>query len=245
MRCLGKKAPKHDARTFRMAHYLDPDKLAKIPAAKSWTGKCSPEFGMMANDRLGDCTIAAIGHHVQVWTANQGKEVTLPDDTIVSTYSSFTGYDPANPDSDQGGVMLDILNRWRQDGVGGYKIDAYVALEPHNTVHITASIAWFGGAYVGVSLPITAQNQKVWSVVPNTTDNEKGSWGGHAIACVAYDAHYVWFVSWGKLMRMTWQFAHAYIDEAYAKLAPAWYGAKLKAPSGFDLAQLKADLAAL
>lgn len=249
-RLLGKKAPKHDPRTLRMASYLNPRKLAALPVAKSWTAKCrpvSPEypFGMMRNDELGDCTCAAIGHQVQVWTANRGTQITIPDHFIVKAYSEFTGYNPNDPATDQGGVELDVLNRWRQDGVNGHRIDGYVALEPHNDMHLRTSIFEFGGAYVGVSLPVTAQTQKVWSYVPNTADNQPGTWGGHAIVLVAYDAHYYWFISWGKLMRMTTAFAHRYIDEAYCPLSIDWYGEKRRAPSGFDLPALQADLAAL
>ena len=40
---------------------------------------------------------------------------------------------------------------------------------------------------------------------------------------------------------MTWSFWDAYCDEAYACLSELWAGKK-PAPSGFDLAALKADL---
>lgn len=245
---LGKLAPKHDRRTLLMASYLVPKKLSAAPPAKTWTGKCEPDYGMMANDQLGDCTCAAMGHMIQVWTANTKKEITVPDSAVINAYEVFCGYNPGDPSSDRGGIELDVLNGWRATGIGGFKIDAFVALEPHNTEHVKFGIFAFGGIYTGFALPATAQTQKVWSVVPHApaSSSAPGSWGGHAVAIVGYDSHYLWCVTWGRLQRMTWGFAAAYMDEAYACLSPNWYlTANGKAPSGFDMAALQADLAAL
>ena len=46
-------------------------------------------------------------------------------------------------------------------------------------------------------------------------------------------------------MKMTWNFWNIYCDEAYAVLSPDWIGQAKLAPSGFDLAALEADLAAV
>lgn len=242
---LGKKAPKHDKRTFLMASYLVPSTLPPIPKACSWSNKAMPDFGMMLNDRLGDCTCAAMAHQVQVWTANTGTETTLSDQDVLAAYEGACGYNPSDPGSDQGGVELDVLNYWRKTGIGGKTIDAFVALEPQNHLHVKASINLFGGVYTGIALPVTAQNQTVWSVVPHAGhDAVPGTWGGHAVVCVAYDPHFVWCVTWGKLMRMTWGFLSKYMDEAYAVLSKDWF-ANGRAPSGFDYAALQVDLAAL
>jgi len=88
------------------------------------------DWGMMLNDRLGCCTIAAIGHAVQTWTANAlGRELTVPDSSILEYYEKWDGYDPADPATDQGGVEIDVLNDWRQQGFGGVSLDAYVAID--------------------------------------------------------------------------------------------------------------------
>lgn len=247
-RMLGKRAPKHDKRTLLMASYLVPKKLVEAPRAKVWTAKCESDFGMMGNDTLGDCTCAAMGHMVQVWTANTKKEITVPDTAVIGAYEAFCGYKPDDPNTDQGGVELDVLNGWRATGIGGYKIDAFVALEPRNVEHVKFGIFGFGGIYTGFALPATAQNQDVWSVVPHapSSASDPGSWGGHAVAIVGYDAHYLWCITWGRIKRMTWGFAHVYMDEAYAALSPLWYAtASGKAPSGFDRAALQTDLATL
>jgi hypothetical protein len=62
------------------------------------------------------------------------------------------------------------------------------------------------------------------------------------VPVVAYDAHGLTVVTWGALKRMTWGFWQAYCDEAYALLSPDFLNASGVAASGFDLAQLNADL---
>ena len=102
---------------------------------------------------------------------------------------------------------------------------------------------FFGGLYAGVALPVSAQRQTGWTWdVTSATPKDFGSWGGHAIPIVAYDSAGLTCVTWGTLQKMTWAFWDAYVDEAYACLTPDWIAADGKAPSGFDLASLQADL---
>jgi hypothetical protein len=112
----------------------------------------------------------------------------------------------------------------------------------------------FGGCYVGLALPKTAQaqtqNHQPWSVTSagTTGDGAPGSWGGHAVPVMAYDTRSLTVVTWGALQTMTWGFWAAYCDEAYAILSPDFLkqkGGQTVAPSGFNLAQLQEDLADL
>jgi hypothetical protein len=238
---LGKRPARLDPRTLQMANYLE---LPQIPPARDWTTKAAANWGMMLNDQLGDCTCAATGHLTQAWTSNAGPtEITFPDQAILKAYEAVGGYTPGQPDTDRGAVELDVLRYWRKTGIGGTKIDAFVALEPKNHLHVQAAVELFGGSYIGVALPISAQKHAVWSVPPGgpTGTGAPGSWGGHAVVIEAYDPHGLTCITWGQKKRMTWSFWDAYCDEAYALLSELWAGKK-PAPSGFDLAALKADL---
>src|ERR1019366_7098208 len=186
---LGKLAARRDPRTLKMSRYLTP-KLAPAPHEFSLTAKLS-HLGMMVNDRLGDCTIATVGHMIQTWTANVGSQIIIPDADIVTMYEAACGYNPADPNTDQGGIELDVLNFWRKNPVDNNPLQAYAYLAPHQTEEIRQSIYYFGGAYLGIQLPLTAQNQQVWTVTSLTGDGAPGTWGGHAVPIVAYDQHYV------------------------------------------------------
>jgi hypothetical protein len=242
---LGKMAPRYDPRTLLMASYVKHEFIPPPPDKRYWSAKAASDWGMMKNDVLGDCTCAAIGHLIQAWTANSTTEVTISDDDVVRLYEEFCGYKPGDPGTDEGGVELDVLNGFVKQGAAGHKIDGYVALEPHNHDHVRASIDLFGGIYTGVALPLSAQDQKVWSVVRHAPNATPGSWGGHAIAIVDYDKSGLACVTWGALKRMTWQWFDMYCDEAYAILSQDWANAGRMAPSGFDYAALTADLASL
>lgn len=237
---LGKLPPRHDVRTLQLANYLD---LPKIPAKASWTSKVK-QWGMMRNDVIGDCTIAGAAHQIQTWTANNGNEITIPDTEILKAYEKIGGYNPNDPNSDRGCVELDVLKYWRKTGIGGDKIFAFTTTEPKNKAHVCASIFLFGGAYLGLALPLSAQNQKVWSVPPGgaTGNGAPGSWGGHCVIVVSYDAHTLTCVTWGALKKMTWEFFITYTDESYAILSKDWAALAKKAPSGFDFASLQTDL---
>ena len=235
---LGRKAVKTDVRTLRLARYLT-SSLPAAPAKKDWTNGVT-NFGMMLNDTLGDCTIAGCGHAEQIWTLNIGPELTIADHDILSAYEAWDGYNPADPSTDQGGVELDVLKNFQQQGVAGHKILAFASTGVHNIDEVRQAINLFGGVYIGVSLPISAQSQDVWDA-ESGNDGKPGGWGGHCVFVPAYDAHGFTCITWGAPKKMTLAFWKKYAEESYALLSPDWVAAA--SPSGFALAELQADLA--
>lgn len=236
---LGKLPPKEDPRTLQMAAYLR-RKLPSAPLRQDWTVGMTSWWGMMLNNQLGDCTIAAAGHLIMEWTANLNQEIVLADDTILKAYEAVSGYDPASGANDNGAVELDVLKYWRSTGIGGHTIEAFASVDPGNWEHIKWSVFLFGGAYIGLALPLSAQNQQVWDVT-NGPGSEPGSWGGHAVPVVAYDETGLYCVTWGSVLRMTWQFWSEYCDEAYAILSPDWLSQNVD-PNNVDIVTLRKDL---
>lgn len=237
---LGRKAVKQDSRTLKMCRYFG-DALGLPPAAVDYTRGIA-DWGVMLNDRLGDCTIAGAAHAVQVWSVNRGAEVTISDSMILSMYRQWDGYDPSNPATDRGGVELDVLNKWRKFGLDGHALTAFGEVQQTNLDHVRHAINLFGGIYIGVNLPLTAQRQSTWDLVSGTADAQAGSWGGHCVFVPKYDTHGFTCITWGKLVTMTNDFWRAYVDESYALLGNDWLGDKT-APNGLNLTQLQADLA--
>jgi hypothetical protein len=248
---LGKQAVRHDPRTLLLASYATPA-LPAPPPSLDLTTKIKGAWGMMDNDQIGDCTCAAAGHLMMEWTSNAKPKMFTPSNAqIVAAYSAITGYNPKTGANDNGAVELDVLNYWRQQGIAGHKIQAFVATEPSNDTHIMDAVWIFGGCYIGLQLPKTAQtqtqNNQPWSVPQQgpSGDGAPGSWGGHAVPVVAYDARSLTVVTWGALQTMTWGFWTAYCDEAYAIISSDFLTAANQAPNGFNLPQLQTDLADL
>jgi hypothetical protein len=199
---------------------------------------------MYKNDVIGDCTIASAAHMIELWTASTGAERSPTDEQVVAMYSAVTGYDPRNPQTDQGAVELDVLNYWRKTGLAGDRIYAFVQVDPRNQHEFKAAMWLFGGLYLGLALPVSAQAQvgRRWSV-QRGPNGQPGSWGGHAVPATDYNRAEVTVVTWGATQRCTWGFIADYCEEAYAVLSPDWVSRLTqKAPSGFDLAALQADL---
>jgi hypothetical protein len=244
---LGKLPVKHDDRTLRLANYLDLEALPPPPKEVTYskavkTAAGDAPFGMLKNDELGDCTIAGALHMEQIWSANAGNPLTVTDQEAIEGYERICGYKPSDPNSDQGGIELDVLNAWRKDGIGGRQIVAFVKLNPHNENEVRTAMFLFGGIYTGFALPESAQNQNVWTPVRGSR-GAPGSWGGHAIPFVDYthDGKFV-CVTWGALKKATWSFFSKYCDEAYAIVSKDFLDSKGKTMSGLDLDGLMKDL---
>lgn len=237
---LGRKAVKTDTRTLRLSRYLTAE-LPAPPPSVDWT-KGITQWGMMLNDSLGDCTIAALGHAIQVWTANTGAETTVPDSVILGAYEAWDGYVPNDPSTDNGGVELDVLNKFKQQGLAGEQLLAFADPQASNLTEVQQSIALFGGVYIGITLTNAQLQQQVWDVIPN---DDSGIAGGHAVFVPKYDTDGSFTcITWGELMKMTPAFWQSAVDEVHTLLSPAWIAAN-GAPSGFDLSQLQTDLAAI
>jgi hypothetical protein len=203
---------------------------------------------MYGNDAIGDCAEAACGHLIQLASAVTGRLTSVQLADIESAYSAITGWDPARPATDKGSQMLDVLRYWRTTGIAGVQIDAFVALKPGNDTHFEAALNLFGGVYLGLDLPTAAQTQTVWDIAPPGARADSwrpGSWGGHAVAVVAYDRLTVRLVSWGALRVATRAFIRTYASEAYATIGGLWAAAGELAPSGFNRELLDADLESL
>ena len=223
------------ARAFRLHDFL-----AALPAAPAELDNTRgvQDWGMMGNDALGDCTEAAKGHLVTVFTASRGTPVILPTEVIVGAYERECGYDPANPATDQGGSIAAVLDDWVRNGLGGYAVSA--AAEVNITqLRVQQTVYILGGADFGIRLPLSAQAQvgRAWDFAGSAPD-APGGWGGHSVPVVRYDADGVWVVTWGALQFATWRWLMYYADEAHAVVSPDW-----AAPVPLD--RLAADLAAL
>jgi hypothetical protein len=241
-RRLGKLPPKFDKRTLTLPGYIEKRRLPKVPKTHALSKKTlsamGGRVGMMLNDVLGCCTIAALGHSHQAWSVYGGKPWRPTDDEIVEAY------DRVNGGEDNGAYMLDVLNMARKEGIGGNRIFAYVSINPLNHDQVRTAHYLFGNLYFGANLPVSAQDQKVWDVVEGN-GSEPGSWGGHAMN--AWDLTPTGLVvpTWGAMQRMTWAWWDRYVDECYTILEEDYVGEDKRSPQGFSLAKLAKDLKAI
>lgn len=261
---LGKRdahPPDHAHHGLKLARYLT-SALPPPPSSVDWTARVQGWGGDYGNFTLGDCACAAAAHQIQAWTATTGTQKNLALDDVLAAYRRFGGYD-GTPKTDNGCVISDVLAGWSDAcvGIGGDVLAGFVEIEHENEADIKRAIALFGGVILGVQLPKTAAGE-AWTEGPPAPagylavssiyagpfdlsgDWKPGGYGGHGVVAVAYDIDGLVVISWGNEMRVSWRWLAAYCDEAWAVLSEDWIAAG-RAPSGFDLDALHADLAAI
>lgn len=249
---LGRKpTPPHMLqRNLKLASYL-PEVLPEPPSGTIDVAQKITSWPMYLNDHLGDCACAAPGHMEMIFSKATGKEKDPSDEDVLKLYE-LQGYVPGNAVTDQGSSMGNVLSDWRNGRwVNGENpvsaIYAYAQVDQGNIEHLRLALYLFDGLYIGAGLPLTAQGQEVWDVVPDSpTHNSPYSWGGHAINVVAFNEdNTVEFISWGKRMKMTANFWATYVDEVYAVVTQDLKEGSTLQDNGFNVEQLESDLAEL
>jgi hypothetical protein len=252
---LGKQPRREDRfhRTLQFKNYRLLEALPTPPPEISYVVKV-PSWPMLLNDQLGDCVIAAMGHMVQQWTyfASGGTAMqTMTDQEALAAYEAIGGYYPPDPSTDQGCDMLTALNYWRNQGIRvagkNHKIAGFVELTP--TLANLREAAWiFGNVFTGVALPTAVQGADDWTVPEGGiygAAGQPGGWGGHCIPVMAESPETATCITWAERLKMSHNFFSDYCDEAYAVLSEDWLTAQGDTLTGFNLAQLRKDIAAL
>lgn len=242
---LGKKPKRNDYRTLQLGTYLGPEIVLPVPESADFSTEVNP-WPMYGNDAYGDCTCAAVGHGVQLLSAMSGTVVTPTDNDVLSFYYDINNngisFQPGTA-QDEGADILSVIQLWKKQGMQGVSPFAFVEVDPTNVDEVKVAISLFGGLDIGVQLPLAAQTDGDWDTVynANNANTWPGTWGGHSIWIVAFDAGGITCVTWGTLKKISWGFWLEYVDEAYAILPNDWQ----TRPNGFDFSTLEADLTAL
>lgn len=241
---LGKKFPDL-CNTLKLSNYTT-SSLPAPPASVNWAGNIA-NWGMMLNDKYGNCTCACGGHLVMVWTdAETGTPVVVPDEAVLAMYEAVSGFNPATGANDNGAVISQVLRHWHKHGLNGHRIAGYAYVDPTNETLLKQAVNLFGGLDIGLALPVSAQAQvgQIWDVPVGGAQGagQPGSWGGHCVPIVGYSDAGLTCVTWGQLQSMTWNFFNTYADEAWAVLSPDWTVKNGVSPEGFNAGQLVDDL---
>src|SRR4051812_8928976 len=102
---LGRKPRIFNPAVPHMSALLMGKSLPPPPRERNWGTKVEPDWGMMKNDELGDCTCAGMYHAMQLFSSlGRSHELQEPDQYVVRAYQEACGYTPGRPDTDQGGI---------------------------------------------------------------------------------------------------------------------------------------------
>lgn len=244
---LGKLPAVKNSVSFRLRDYLALSKLPQAPVTGGHQDLIT-EHNMFDNDHYGDCVCAEAGHTTIQFNKEAGKTVNISTDNVLAMYTALTGFNPKDPNTDQGTDMA-LAAKWRQKtGLADmsdarHTIAAYLAVTPGNIEELKQAIYLFGCVGIGWELPNSAQEQfqedEPWSVVPGAEIE-----GGHDTGAVGYDENYLYVITWGLVQRVTWEFFSRYMDEGIVYFSDEMLE-NGKSLEGFNVTQLTADLKAL
>jgi hypothetical protein len=217
-----------------------------LPSEINYASGMASNLGAMLNDTIGDCTCAAVGHALQVWSFNAaGTMFTPPDKAIEQLYEEAGGYVPGNPATDNGAVIQTVLTDWLNGPVAGNQLIAFVEIDQRRAANIKRGI-WEGGAVdIGFDVPayMNMNPGATWDVDP---DADNSIIGGHSVILIGYqtDGTYV-LESWGSIYYMTPAFMAKFCDEAYMLADKAWVEGTGNTPAGLNILQLEALMQAM
>ncbi len=252
--CVPPVVPPHlDQEHWQMADYVTLAAPPQIVDYTQWTPW--DEWGVLGNDRLGDCVPAAMAHLLMCdtsisWGGNEAGMLTQAE--IERVYWAITG------GRDVGVAIADLLlwmginygSSGGMNDVWGYseRILGSAAIDPRNVEHVKLGISEFGGVMVGFyvtpSMMRSFRKNGVW-FPPSRRTKSHGS--PHCVPLLGYSAYGPVGVSWGHRFQATWDwFTHpGTVFETHATIAKRWLDRGGISPGGIDGRQLLADLGAL
>jgi hypothetical protein len=237
------KFGKHPARrllkTLPLSNYANMGALA-VPAVHAW--ERAIDYGMLGNDEVGDCAIAGFKHLEMNWqaVANAGTPYVVTTEQTLADYSAITGYNSADPTTDQGTDLITALNWYKTKGA----IAGWASVDLQNVDLVKAACYVFGGLYIGFNVPQSMADEinngidPTWKYLPK----DKASGEGHCVSPLGYGRSGFALCSWGKIYRPPWDFWMAWVDEAFALVSPLWLKQSGVSPTGLDINGLLADL---
>ena len=211
---LGKLAPHRPDGLHMLAFY----QTNPLPAApESVEVPKVNDWGMLANDKYGDCTFAGIVHARMANAAVLGIEETFPaSEEVVAAYLQYT------QGQDAGAVEADLLKYWQTNGLFGSKLAAFAPTDHADFDELRSVIDSYGFIYIGIQLPVTFQQQFIsgqpWALTGTPADQQIE--GGHCVILVGYDKDHAQCITWGKVQQITWEWLRSYMEESWAIITP-------------------------
>lgn len=221
MFCLGRQPAKFDPSVPKLMS-LSLSETVVPTILDDW--KTIQYWPMLLNDQLGTCTIASVGHTIEYW--NIIGKLTLPvmTDLEAEVFYQINGhYIPGDASTDNGCILLDVLNYFQGHGMmaasQNYKVNKFLSVERNDLTQIKSSVFHLGNCYLGLNFPSNALQTNLWTIDPNAT-----AAGGHCVNVVGFDdtQNLLYVVSWGTIVPMTYDFFIKYCDEAWSLYSDDW-----------------------
>lgn len=230
---LGKRAALIPAGVHDLTYYAA-GPLPKAPASVAVPDVA--DWGMLGNDRVGDCGVAGLEHGFMIDAAiTHRAEPEASDQQAVDYYFAYTG------GQDSGVVLSQYLAYVRRKGYYGHSIKAFAPVAVHDVPTLHTAIDLFGFAYTGIAVT-QAMMDAFQAGQPWTPESLQGQViGGHCIPLAGYDSQHIYAITWGRVQPIAYPAWHYMSDEAWAVITGEFV-ARNGDGRGIALSALEADL---
>lgn len=220
----GCKLPRHAPMGLKLGHFLAGVGTAfpSSPPSVDYSAKAiSVIENIEGNDQYGDCVFAEDAHYIALLTGNANTLYSYTEAQALADYSVETGFNPSDPNSDQGADPIADLNYRVQKGYADGSHDAGWALvDGSNQSEVEFALSEFGNLKMWLGLPTllvqgmgSLQNGFVWDTSLGPANNANGHCigaAGFGVTSVlgtpiAATAQGVLVMTWGMLGIMTWE----------------------------------------
>jgi hypothetical protein len=254
----------------RLSDHIDLDAVGAAAAQLPWAGDGAvdrqskvSQWPMYLNDRLGDCTCAAMGHAIAQWTAYSGKVpggAMFTDNAIQGLYTAVDGYNPVTGANDNGAELYQVCNQMMTGGLKDtagnvHKLAGYCDVSDFATLaRLKDILNAFGSVYLGMNVGSTEENDfgagKPWTLPAAGTNVGPG--GIDHCVVLSFSAindagvtDNETIITWGAEQKMNEAWAMTNIGEAVAIFTQDWLDAAGDSPIGQAAQAIVAELAAL
>ena len=252
---LGKLPHIPDHRDLKFAKYINRELLfgnEQAPALIDWTAAPTitgarpiPDTDPLLNNIAGSCVLSAPGHAVNLIGQQTGDlSLVVTAGMVQAMYTKYTGNIPGDPSTDNGWYTREMLKAWMRDGLYGTKALGFAAVDWHDQDEVALAVMLSTGATIGgYSLPkevwsqVDDKGRFEWSVPPGGCGP---SIGGH---CMHQPGVRNWN-SWGISTIASQPWVDVNCDELYFVLVDKSCLATGRAPNGFAMDDLLADVKA-
>lgn len=205
-----------------------------VPAISDW--------GMDGNSTAGDCGVAAINHGFMA----DGSIVGVESESFPSEQQILDYYFTYTNGQDSGVILSDFLAYVKTHPFYGHTVAAYAPVAVHDIPTLQFAIDAFGFAYTGITVTESMMNAvetnppwQPWTLQEALDPNVEG---GHCIPLVGYDDQYVYAISWGQVLPISYPAWCHMSTEAWAVITGELVASGGNT-RGISLAALEADLA--
>ncbi|MDD5486236.1 MAG: hypothetical protein PHW65_01590 [Dehalococcoidales bacterium] len=212
---LGKLPAVIDRRTIKFKSLIRRDLLPPLPASFDLDDHLGgiEDNNMYANDRYGNCVIAARAHQtLRFEKYEQGEIIPITDQEVIDQYFKESG------GLDSGLYLLNSLKRWRKEGwtAAGrqHNIYAFASVDWKNHDEVKYCIYLLGGINYGFMVPQSCLDQFEMKLPWTVVTPDGGIKGGHGVYAFSYLNGYnalgPVIMTWGRRQQMTWDFWDKY-----------------------------------